>query len=89
MLPYCEPVSPILFVFIFFFQLRPPAQARARAPDNSSSSNTLTYFLVGSALYTLLLSPFRGQAGAPTIKNHVKLAVIRSMIEYMTIPQSQ
>ncbi|MCJ1422803.1 hypothetical protein MMC29_000683 [Sticta canariensis] len=43
----------------------------------------------GTALYTLLLSPFRGQAGAPSIKDHVKLAAIRSLLEYTTIPQSQ
>ncbi|MCJ1462624.1 hypothetical protein MMC07_001226 [Pseudocyphellaria aurata] len=41
------------------------------------------------ALYTLLLSPFRGQAGAPTIKTHVKLAALRSMIQFLTVPQNQ
>lgn len=44
---------------------------------------------LGVAVYTLLLSPFRGQAGAPTITDHVKSATIRSLIEYLTIPQIQ
>lgn len=54
-----------------------------------TSSNNFTYSSVGTALYTLVLSPFRGQAGAPAVKDHVKLAAVRTFLEYLTIPQSQ
>ena len=45
--------------------------------------------VVGTGLYTFLLSPFRGSSGAKSITKHVKLAVARSLLENLTIAQSQ
>ena len=48
-----------------------------------------TYYSVTHGLYTFLLSPFRGSAGAKTVKRHVTLAMERKLIEAMTIAQLQ
>lgn len=44
---------------------------------------------VGSGFGALILSPFRGKDGAPTVFTHVKLAIGRAFMRNISIAQSQ